>query len=127
MPESDAGATTEFSIQIANDVIGTIAAMAASDVPGIAGPSGGLVSGLTELLGKRSWNRGVRVEVDDRRVSLDLHLVVLYGSCIPDVASRVQDRVKTQVEWMTGLQVKDVNVHIQGVSFELDAKPEEPS
>lgn len=104
-------------VQVAHDVIGSIAGIAAAEVPGIAGMSGGLVGGLTEMLGKRSLGKGVRVEVRGTVVTLDLFVIVAYGSKIPEVAVRVQDVVKKQVESMTGLTVGTVNIHVQGISF----------
>lgn len=105
------------SVRIANEVIAVIAGIAASEVDGVAAMSGGLTGGITEMLGKKAASRGVKLEVKDNRVSLDLYVVVQYGAKIPEVASRIQDRVKEQVELMTGLTVSDVNIHVQGVSF----------
>jgi len=106
------------TIQITNDVIGSIAGIAASHVEGVAGLTGGLPASLTDRLGRNPLNRGIRVEVDGRRVDLALHLTVQYGARIPEVAQKVQEQVKGQVEIMTGLSVREVDIHIQGVSFE---------
>jgi len=103
-------------IHLANDVIAGIAALAALEVPGVAELGSRLVEGLGEWLGQASDHRGVRVEVNQRRVSLALNLVVQYGTRIPDVAAKVQERVKSQVEYMTGLVVVQVDIHIQGVT-----------
>lgn len=106
------------TIQIANEVIGAIAGMAATQVEGVAALSGGLVSGLSDMLGRKGMSRGVRVEVEGRRVELALHLIVAYGARIPEIAQKVQEQVKAQVERMTGLTVREVDIHIQGVSFD---------
>lgn len=111
------------SIQIGNDVIGAIAALAAHDIQGIAGMTGSLVGGLTEILGKRLLARGVKVEVHDGHVGLDLYVVVEFGSRIPEVAQKVQEHVKTVVEAMTGLTVAQVDIHVQGVSFPHSPPP----
>lgn len=111
------------TVQIANDVIAVIAGIAAGEVDGVAAMSAGLAGGLTEMLGKKTASRGVKIEVKENHVSLDLFVVVRYGAKIPEVASRIQDRVKIQVERMTGLTVANVNIHIQGVSF--DQVPDE--
>lgn len=105
------------SIQIANDVIAAIAGLAATEVDGVVGMTGGLAGGLSEMLGKRDPTKGVKLEVKDSLVGFDLYLVVQFGKKIPEVASRVQEQVKIQVENMTGLHVTHVNIHVQGVSF----------
>jgi uncharacterized alkaline shock family protein YloU len=105
------------SVQIANDVVEIIAGIAATEVNGVAGMSGGLVGGITELLGKKNLSKGVKVEVADGVATVDLFLAVQFGSRIPDVAHQVQQRVKEAIEGMTGLTVKEVNIHVQGVAF----------
>jgi len=112
-----AGADDTGSVRIADDVVSVIAGMAATEVEGIAGMSGGIASGLTERLGIKHLQRGVKVEVGEREAAIDLYVLVDYGARIPEVAQRVQERVKTAVESMTGLKVVEVNVHIQGVAF----------
>ncbi|MBX6349881.1 MAG: Asp23/Gls24 family envelope stress response protein [Clostridia bacterium] len=104
--------------RISEEVVAAIAGLAASEVPGVAGLTGGFVGDITEMLGKRSFGRGVRVELGTREAAIDLSLVVQYGISIPAVAQAVQERVKAAVESMTGLAVVEVNVHVRGVSFE---------
>lgn len=105
------------SIQIANDVIATIAGLAAAEVEGVTGMAGGLTGGISEMLGKRGSTKGVKLEVDGSRVTLDLYVVVRYGAKIPEIAGQLQEKVKVQIENMTGLVVTHVNIHVQGVSF----------
>lgn len=112
------------SVHIANDVVEIIAGIAAAEVPGVAGMSGGLVGGITELLGKRSLSKGVKVEVAGGVATLDLYLAVAFGCRIPDVANEVQDRVKQAVETMTGLVVRQVHIHVQGVAFPPEGEAE---
>ena len=112
------------SVHIANDVVEIIAGMAAADVAGVAGMSGGLVGGITELLGKRNLSKGVKVDVADGVATLDLHVAVAFGYRIPDVANEVQHRVKQAVETMTGLVVRQVHIHVQGVAFPPEGDPE---
>lgn len=123
--EIAAGEEKSSSLKIADEVVGVIAGIAASEVEGVASMSGGVVSGLGEMLGKRSFSKGVKVEVGERQTALDLFVVMEYGIRIPDVARRVQENVKRAVESMTGLEVVEVNVHVAGVSFHSDAKDEE--
>lgn len=105
------------SIRIANEVVRIIAGIAASEVKGIVGMSGGVADGFAELLMKKNLAKGVKVEIGERQVAVDLFVIVEYGSKIPDIAFEVQQNVKRAIESMTGLEVVEVNVHIQGVEF----------
>lgn len=113
------------SIRIANEVVGVIAGMAAMEVKGVYGMSGGMVDGITELLKKKNLAKGVRVEVGEKEAAIDLSILVEYGSKIPEVAVAVQENVKRAIESMTGLVVVEVNVHIQGVEFQQEEPPPE--
>jgi len=113
------------SIRIADEVVSIISGLAATEVAGIAGMSGGLVGGIAEMLGKKNFAKGVKVEVGEREAAVDLYIIVKYGVRIPDVALAVQENVKTAIETMTGLRVVEVNIHVQGVGFPEDAKEEE--
>lgn len=112
------------TVRIADEVVSIIAGMAATDVDGIAGMSGGLVGGIAEILGKKNMAKGVKVEVGETEAAVDLYIIVKFGVRIPDVALTVQEKVKEAIESMTGLSVVEVNVHVQGVGFP-DAEPKE--
>jgi len=114
------------SVRIADEVVSIIAGMAATEVDGIAGMSGGLVGGIAEILGKKNLAKGVKVEVGETEAAVDLYIIVKFGVRIPDVALNVQEKVKNAIESMTGLSVVEVNVHVQGVGFpETEEKEEE--
>lgn len=114
------------SVRIADEVVSIIAGMAATEVDGIAGMSGGLVGGIAEILGKKNLAKGVKVEVGETEAAVDLFIIVKFGVRIPDVALNVQEKVKNAIESMTGLSVVEVNVHVQGVGFpETDNKLDE--
>lgn len=113
------------SIRIADEVVGIIAGLAATEVDGVAGMSAGLVGGIAEMLGKKSLAKGVKVEVGEREAAVDLYIIVEFGVRIPDVALKVQENVKKAIESMTGLEVVEVNIHIQGVGFSSDTKDED--
>lgn len=113
------------SIRIADEVVGIIAGLAATEVAGVAGMSAGLVGGIAEMLGKKNLSKGVKVEVGEREAAVDLYIIVEYGVRIPDVALRVQENVKRGIESMTGLDVVEVNIHVQGVGFALEGKEED--
>ncbi|NLZ55026.1 MAG: Asp23/Gls24 family envelope stress response protein [Thermoanaerobacteraceae bacterium] len=113
------------SIKIADDVVGVIAGLAATEVEGVAGMSGGIVGGIAEILGRKNLSKGVKVEVIEKEAKVDLYMIINYGVRIPDVAWNVQENVKKAIENMTGLSVMEVNIHIQGVSFGPSAKEED--
>lgn len=115
------------TVKIADEVVAIIAGLAATEVEGVAGMSGGLAGGIAELLGKKNLSKGVKVEVGDKEAAVDLYLVVNYGVSIPEVALNVQRNVARAITSMTGLDVVEVNVHIQGVHFQTEEKPEEPA
>lgn len=115
------------SIKISDDVISVIAGLAATEVEGVAGMSGGVVGDITEILGRKNLSKGVKVTVNDKNVAVDLYIIVDYGVRIPEVAWNIQENVKKAIENMTGLSVTDVNIHVQGVSFGLPAEKEDNS
>lgn len=113
------------SVRIADDVVAIISELAAKEVKGIIGMSGGIADSITEMLGKKSPSKGVKVEVGEKETAIDLYVIVEYGVRIPDVAWQVQENVKKAVETMTGLNVVEVNIHIQGVNIEKENKEED--
>lgn len=112
-------------IKIADEVVGIIAGLAATEVKGVAGMSGGIAGGIAEILGRKNLNKGVKVEVGEREAAIDLYIIVEYGAKIPEVAWEIQESVKNAVETMTGLNVVEVNINIQGVNIEKEQKEEE--
>jgi uncharacterized alkaline shock family protein YloU len=111
-------------VKIADEVVAIIAGIAATEVQGVAGMSGGIAGGIAEMLGRKNLSKGVKVEVGEKEAAIDLYIIVEYGSRIPDVAWEIQERVKKSVETMTGLNCVEVNIHIQGVNIEKDHKKE---
>jgi len=103
-------------VQIADEVVATIAALAASEVKGVAPASGGAANELAGKFGKKNLSKGVKVLVNPDAVSVDMALTLDYGYGIPETAKQVQEKVKTAIENMTGLQVKEVNIRIAGVN-----------
>lgn len=100
-------------VTFADDVVATIAGLAALEVKGVASMSAGIV----EKFGKKSLTRGVKVEVGEKEAAVDLFMNVEYGVQIPEVAWNVQENVKKSIETMTGLTVVEVNIYIQGIEF----------
>ena len=104
-------------VRIADEVVAIIAGMAATDVRGVASMAGNIKNELVSMMGMKTLSKGVKVDVTEEHVSVDLSLNIKYGYNIPDVSERVQDRVKSAIENMTGLTVLDVNVRIAGVNI----------
>lgn len=103
-------------VQIADEVVATIAALAASEVKGVATASGGTANELAGKFGKKNISKGVKVLVSPDAVSVDMALTLDYGYGIPETAKQVQEKVKMAIENMTGLHVKEVNIRIAGVN-----------
>ena len=104
------------TIQISEDVVASIATSAALEVEGV---SGLLSANMTDFMGgKKMTARGVRVEMDDEGIVVNLFIMIRYGSAITEVASKVQKAVYAATEGMTGFHVSTVNVHVGGISFE---------
>jgi Uncharacterized protein conserved in bacteria len=104
-------------VQIADEVVATIAGLAATEVKGVSATSGNVTNEIAEKLGKKNLSRGVKVVVNPDAVSVDMALTLDYGYGIPETAKLVQEKVKLAIENMTGLQVKEVNVRIAGVNI----------
>lgn len=103
------------SIKISEEVIAIVSGIAASEIEGVAGMSNSFTGGIAELLGKKSLAKGVKVELGETTTSIGISLMVEYGCRIPDVAWEVQEKVKRAVESMTGLEVLEVNIYVDGL------------
>jgi Uncharacterized protein conserved in bacteria len=112
------------NIRISDDVVATIAGMAALETPGIAGMSGGISEGLAKRLSGKNVQKGVSVEVGQLEAAIDLRVIVQFGIPIQSVCRQLQDNVRQAVENMTGLHVVEVNVKVEGVAFKDEEKEE---
>ena len=106
------------AVQIADEVVAIIAGLAATEVDGVASMAGNVTNELVSKLGMKNLSKGVKVSVIEGRVNVSLALNLSYGYSIPATSSKVQDRVKTAIENMTGLEVVEVNIRIAGVDME---------
>ena len=104
-------------VRIADEVVAIIAGLAATEVDVVDSMAGNITNELVGKLGMKNLSKGVKVDVTEEHVSVDLSLNIKYGYNIPDVSERVQDRVKSAIENMTGLTVLDVNIRIAGVNI----------
>ena len=105
-------------VKIADEVVAIIAGLAATEVEGVGSMAGNITNELVSKLGMKNLSKGVKIEVSDGKVSVDLAINMEYGYNIPEVTGAVQDRVKNAIETMTGLSVEDVNIRVAGVNLE---------
>jgi uncharacterized alkaline shock family protein YloU len=112
------------NIVISNEVVAIIAGLAATEIPGVAGMSGGLAGDIIEILRGKNLSKGVKVEIKEKETIIDLFIIVEFGIRIPDIAWEIQNKVKKAVESMTGLNVIEVNINVQAVNIEKEVKKE---
>ena len=105
-------------VQIADEVVAIIAGLAATEVKGVASMYGNITNELVAKLGMKNLSRGVKIEVADGKVGVELAINMEYGYSIPEVTGTVQDKVKSAIETMTGLEVAEVNIRVAGVNLE---------
>lgn len=107
------------AVKISDDVVAIISGIATGETDGVVSMASG--GGIADLLGgKKNVSKGVKVDITENDVTIDIHVVLQYGIKMPDVAWNIQEKVKEAVETMTGLNVLAVNVHIDGVSIGKD-------
>lgn len=102
-------------VMIADDVIATIAGLAATEVDGVAAMQGNVTNELVGKLGMKNLTKGVHINVTEDGVCVELSVQMRYGYSIPKTCKLIQEKVKNAIENMVGLPVKIVNVHIVGV------------
>ena len=105
-------------VKIADEVVAIIAGLAATEVEGVASMAGNITNELVGKLGMKNLSKGVKVDVLENVVCVNLNLNLEYGYSIPETCKKVQEKVKTAIENMTGLEVSDVNISIAGVALE---------
>ena len=105
-------------VRVADEVVAIIAGLAATEVEGVESMAGNITNELVSKLGMKNLSKGVKVEIVDSVVSVDLTLNIEYGMNILETSKKVQEKVKAAIENMTGLEVADVNIHIASVDME---------
>ena len=103
------------NIHIAEEVLAAVAAAAAMEVKGVSALAAG--TDFSELLGKKNQAKGVRIQVEEEKVSVELSVMMAYGNTIPEVGKAVQENVKSTMESVTGLEIAAVNVAVAGIVF----------
>lgn len=111
-------ANTSGEVKIADDVVASIAALAACEVEGVSDMAGSIGNRLMNTVGMKSSGKGVRVDVAEGMVRVDLAIMMKYGYSIMETSRKVQDKVKAAIENMTGLTVTDVNIRVASVNTE---------
>ncbi len=115
------------SVRISSDVIAVITSLISSDIPGITGLSGGMVGGIAERLGRRDMTKGIKVDVNEDRVTIDISVIVEYGKSIVDSTDKLKKEIRTNVEKSTGLTVEAINIYVQGINVPEEELKEEES
>ena len=113
--QNDAG---KGEVKIADEVVAIIAALAATEVEGVASMAGNITNELISRLGMKNLYKGVKVDVLEGVVTVSLTLNLKYNYSVVEVSGKVQEKVKNAIENMTGLEVADVNIKVAGVEME---------
>ena len=104
-------------IRVAEDVVSIIAGLAATEVEGVASMSGNITHELVSRLGIKNLQKGIRLTIGDGKVSVNVSLVLDFNYSVPEVSTKVQEKVRFAIETMTGLEVTEVNIQIAGVNI----------
>ena len=124
-PQNNKKTENYGGVKIADEVVKIIAGIAASEVAGVAGMSGGIVGGIAERLGRKNLSKGIKAEVGEKETAVEVSIIVDYGVRIPEVAFQVQQKVKEAIQNMAGLKVKGVIINVQGVNLSEKEEKEE--
>ena len=103
------------NIQIADEVVSVISGIAIKDIEGVVKTAAGFAGGISEAFGKKNIGKGIKAEINEKKVKIDVSIIVKYGFKIPEVAGKIQEKITQDVENMTVLKVTCVNVRVQGV------------
>ncbi|QAW17184.1 fatty acid biosynthesis protein YqhY [Bacillus subtilis] len=109
-------------VEIAPEVIEVIAGIAASEVDGVAEMRGNFATGVVERFGKVNHGKGVKVDLADAEITINVYCVVTFGVSIPKVAASVQENIRQTLLNMTSLSINEINIHIVGIQFDTKAQ-----
>lgn len=108
-------------VNISNEVIGIIAGLAAKEVSGVVGMNSSLGVEISEIFGKKIYNKGVKIEIDNNNaITVNLNLVIDYGIVISEICFKIQENVKKSIETMTEMEVLAININIQGIKQDVE-------
>jgi len=119
--------TSLGKVEIAAEVIEVITGIAASEVSGVSSMRGNFATGVVERFGKKTHSKGVKVELTDRGILIDLYVVLNFGQSIPQVAQDIQTNIRETLKNMTALDVEEINVHVVGIEMEKKTKMDDES
>ncbi|MDC0701236.1 Asp23/Gls24 family envelope stress response protein [Priestia sp. AB] len=105
-------------VEIAPEVIEVIAGIAASEVEGVSAMRGNFAAGVVEKLGKKNHGKGVKVDLTENGIKVDVFCMMKFGVSIPNVAQQVQDNIRQALKNMTAIDLDEVNIHIVGIQFD---------
>ncbi|WP_342432254.1 Asp23/Gls24 family envelope stress response protein [Neobacillus sp. FSL H8-0543] len=124
--EMEQGSNGQGKVEIAPEVIEVIAGIAASEVDGVSQMRGNFATGVVERLGKKNHGKGVKVELSESGIKVDVYCLMKFGVSIPTVAGKIQDSIRQALLNMTALDAEAVNIHVVGIQFENQKQePEE--
>ncbi|XJZ26176.1 Asp23/Gls24 family envelope stress response protein [Bacillota bacterium Lsc_1132] len=123
--EMNQGNDGNGKVEIAPEVIEVIAGIAASEVEGVAGMRGNFATGVVERLGKKNHGKGVKVDISETGIKIEVYCMMKYGVSIPTVAQKIQDNIRQTLLNMTALEPEEVNIHIVGIQFENPKQEQE--
>ena len=104
-------------VRVSEEVVAIIAGLAATEVEGVSSMAGNITNEIVSKLGMKNLSKGIFVEVLDEEIKVDVALNIAYGYAIPDISAKVQEKVKSSIENMTGLTVAVVNVRVASVDM----------
>lgn len=104
------------NVTISTEVIATIASVAAGEIEGVSKMEMNFAESISEKFGKKSYSKGVKVQIEDDTVIIDVFINIIFGYPINETAVKVQENIKKSVESMTEFKVKKIDVHISGVT-----------
>ncbi|MFA1821576.1 Asp23/Gls24 family envelope stress response protein [Virgibacillus oceani] len=112
------GDTSLGKVEIAPEVIEVIAGIAAAEVDGLFAMRGNFASGVAERFGRTAHSKGVKVELTENGILIDLYVILNYGASIPQVAQELQSSIRQTIMSMTALEIKEINVHVVGIQMD---------
>ncbi|MGM7701923.1 Asp23/Gls24 family envelope stress response protein [Pseudalkalibacillus sp. Hm43] len=110
-------------VEISPEVIEVISSIAATEVEGVSSMRGNFASGVVERFGKKSLGKGVKVELTEDGINIDVFVTMNFGVSIPDTAEKIQENIRHTLNTMTALEPNRVDVHVVGVQFEGKPDP----
>ncbi|MFS0787223.1 Asp23/Gls24 family envelope stress response protein [Shouchella sp. 1P09AA] len=110
-------------VEISPEVIEVIAGIATQEIEGVAALRGNFAADVAERLGRKNHGKGVKVDLSEEGINVDVSIVIAYGASVPEVAKLIQLNIQQALETMTAIQLTEINVHVVGVYFDTPNAP----